>query len=221
MVVQRSRSISTDNWTVTPTVIYQDTRSHGAYGYDPSVGDLEVQRFYPEYRRDRFIQAALTIEGKLGNWDLTYSGDYLDRKDFRRPIIPTMPRLMINLYHSVGGVAGYFAFKNAAGTTIDPRQNVIGSDHFKKLSQELRVSSPQDERFRIVAGLFYQRQSNEIHQDYQVPGLAPDLSVTGYPGHLVADAAVPRRQGLCDVRRGCVRHSAEPHADGGRSWLHL
>jgi outer membrane receptor protein involved in Fe transport len=61
---------------------------------------------------------------------------------------------------------------------------VIGSDHFKKMSQEFRVASPQGERFRVVAGAFYQRQSNEIHQDYQVPGLAPELSVNGFPGTL-------------------------------------
>ncbi|HEX7695541.1 MAG TPA: TonB-dependent receptor plug domain-containing protein, partial [Sphingomonas sp.] len=33
------------NWTVTPTFMYQDTRSHGSYGFDPKVGDLEVQHF--------------------------------------------------------------------------------------------------------------------------------------------------------------------------------
>ena len=69
-----------DNWTVTPTVLYQETRAKGSFGTDPRVGDLQVQHFFPEYRKDRFIQGALTIEGKLGNWDLTYAGAYLDRK---------------------------------------------------------------------------------------------------------------------------------------------
>jgi outer membrane receptor protein involved in Fe transport len=36
----------------------------------------------------------------------------------------------------------------------------------------------------VVGGLFYQRQSNLIHQDYQVAGLADDLSVNGKPGTL-------------------------------------
>ncbi len=61
---------------------------------------------------------------------------------------------------------------------------MLGTDHFKKTSQELRVASPQDERFRIVAGLFYQRQSNAIHQDYRVAGLSPAMSVNGLPGTL-------------------------------------
>ena len=172
------------NWTITPSVTYQDTRSHGSYGFDPRVGDLKVQHFFPEFRRDRFIQAGLTIEGKLGNWDLTYAGAYLDRKTFSSSDYTDYSEAYDNLYSSVGGLAGYFYFQNALGQTIDPRQKVIGSDHFKKLSQEFRVTSPVTDRFRIVAGMFYQRQSNQIHQDYQVANLGPQVSVNGLPGTL-------------------------------------
>ena len=172
------------NWTVTPTVMYQDTRSHGSYGYDPKVGDLQVQHFFPEYRRDRFIQAGLTIEGKVGNWDVTYAGAYLDRKDLQSSDYTDYAEAYDSLYSSAGGIAGYFYFKDNAGRTIDPRQRVIGTDHFKKLSQELRIASPSSDRFRIVAGAFYQRQSNAIHQDYQVANLATNLSVNGSPGTL-------------------------------------
>lgn len=173
-----------ENWTVTPAAIYQETRSHGAYGYDPKVGDLQVQHFFPEYRRDRFIQAALTIEGKLGNWDLTYAGAYLDRRDTQSSDYTDYAEAYDSLYSSVGGIAGYFYFSDNAGNRIDPRQRIVATDHFKKLSQELRIASPSSDRLRLVAGLFYQRQSNDIHQDYRVTGLADALSVNGHPGTL-------------------------------------
>jgi outer membrane receptor protein involved in Fe transport len=174
------------NWTVTPSVIYQENRTHGMYAYDPSVGDLQVQHFYPEYGRDRFIQAALTIEGKLGNWDITYAGAYLDNKDLSVTDYTDYAEAYDAYYASagLGGIAGYQHFVDSSGNTIDPRQTVIGTDHFKKLSQEFRVASPSTDRFRVVAGAFYQHQSNLIHQDYEVPGLAPDVSVTGHPGTL-------------------------------------
>ncbi len=172
------------NWTVTPSLLYQDTRSHGAYGYDPQVGDLKVQHFFPEYRRDRFWQAGLTIEGKVGNWDLTYAGAYLDRKDRQSSDYTDYAEAYDNLYSSVGGLSYYFAYLNNNGNTIDPRQRIVATDHFKKMSQEIRVASPATDRFRIVAGAFYQRQSNLIHQDYQIAGLADDLSVNGSPGTL-------------------------------------
>jgi outer membrane receptor protein involved in Fe transport len=173
-----------DVWTVTPTVLYQEMRSHGTYGFDPQVGDLELQHFYPEYRRDRFIQGALTIEGRIGNWDVTYAGAYLDRRTASSSDYTDYSEAYDNLYASLGGLAGYFYYQDNVGNTIDPRQVVVASDHFKKTSQELRVASPSTEPFRIVAGMFYQRQSNLIHQDYQIPNLGAQVSVNGSPGTL-------------------------------------
>lgn len=173
-----------DNWTVTPTLLYQKQTSSGTFAQDPRVGDLQTQRFNPDQRRDKFIQAALTIEGKLGNFDITYAGAYLDRKTYQANDYTDYSEAYDALYSSYGGLAGYFYFEDSAGNDIDPRQYIIGTDHFRKTSQELRIASPQDERFRVVAGLFYQRQSNEIHQDYMIAGLAPALSVNGLPGTL-------------------------------------
>ncbi|WP_179504441.1 MULTISPECIES: TonB-dependent receptor domain-containing protein [unclassified Sphingomonas] len=173
-----------DNWTVTPGLMYQDTRSHGSYGYDTSLGDLQVQHFLPEYRRDIFAQASLTIEGKIGSWDLTYAGAYLDRKTFSSSDYTDYAEAYDSLYSSAGGLAGYFYYKDNAGNQVTPIQQVIGQDHFKKMSHELRIASPTSEPLRFVGGLFYQRQSNLIHQDYQVAGLADLLSVNGKPGTL-------------------------------------
>jgi len=182
-----------DNWTITPTVLYQKQKNNGTYAQDPRVGDLQTQRFYPDKRTDKFVQAALTIEGKIGNFDVTYAGAYLDRKAYQINDYTDYSEAYDKLYANYtdedgdfvcSGLAGCFYLQDNGGNTIDPRQFIIGTDHFRKLSQELRVASPQDERFRVVAGLFYQRQSNQIHQDYMIPGLADNLSVNGHPGTL-------------------------------------
>lgn len=173
-----------DNWTVTPTLAYQKMLSQGSFAFDQLVGDLEIQRFAPEKRNDKWIQAALTIEGKIGNWDVTYAGAYLDRKTYSESDYTDYSEAYDSLYASVGGLAGYFYFLDSLGNTIDPRQRVIGTDHFKKLSQELRIASPGDQPLRFVGGLFYQRQSNDIFQDYIVNNLGPLVSVNGRPGTL-------------------------------------
>jgi iron complex outermembrane recepter protein len=173
-----------DNWTVDTTVIAQESRTKGRFSADQSLGDLQVQSFQPELSRDRFIQGALTIQGKVGNWDLTYAGAYLDRKSHAESDYTDYAEAYDALYAGSGGVAGYQYFFNTAGQTIDSRQRIIGDDAFTKLSQEFRVASPQEDRFRIVAGLFYQRQTHLIRQDYQVPGLATNRSVNGLPGTL-------------------------------------
>lgn len=173
-----------DNWTVTPAVMYQEMRAYGTYAYDPTVGDLKIQRFAAEPRRDKFIQAALTIEGKLGNWDVTYAGSYLDRKDYTRSDYTDYAEYYDSYYSASGGIAGYQNFVDSLGNTIDPRQYIVGTNHFKKMSHELRVASPSTDRFRLVAGMFMQRQSNDIFQDYKVDNLAPNMSVNGQPGTL-------------------------------------
>ena len=87
------------------------------------AGAAVVGHYFPEYRRDKFIQAALTIEGKIGNWDVTYAGAYLDRKTSSSSDYTDYSEAYDSLYASVGGIAGYFYFQNAAGDTIDPRSS--------------------------------------------------------------------------------------------------
>jgi iron complex outermembrane receptor protein len=174
-----------EHWTVTASLLGQDQRSHGSFGYDPNLGTLEVQRFFPERDHDRFAQAALTVEGRLGTFDITYAGAYLDRRLNTSSDYTDYAEAYDRLYENCcGGIANYFYFTDNAGHQIDPSQHIIGRDHFTKMSHELRLSSPASNPLRFVGGLFYQRQTHLIHQDYQVTNLASALSVNGFPGTL-------------------------------------
>jgi outer membrane receptor protein involved in Fe transport len=173
-----------DNWTATPTFMYQKMRSNGVFFYDPNIGDLKIDRFFQERNKDRFWQAALTIQGRIANFDVTYAGAYMDRPTYSTADYTDYSDAYDQLYEHVGGLAYYFYFHDAAGNTISPQQFIVGTNHFKKLSHELRVASPADKPLRVIAGAFYQTQKNFIHQDYKVFGLAPELSVNGHPGTL-------------------------------------
>ena len=59
----------------------QKTTTQGSFGYDQTIGDLKVAHALPEGSEDKWTQAALTLQGKIGNWDLTYAGAYLKRDD--------------------------------------------------------------------------------------------------------------------------------------------
>ena len=93
---------------------------------------------------------------------MTYAGAYLDRKTYAENDYTDYAEAYDSYYENKGGLAYWFYYQDSAGATIDPRQRVIGTDHFKKLSQELRIASPQDEPLRFVGGVFFQRQSNAI-----------------------------------------------------------
>jgi outer membrane receptor protein involved in Fe transport len=174
-----------DNWTVLPTFMYQNSKAHGVFWMDKGAGDLNTVRFQPEISKDRFWQAALTVEGKIANFfDLTYAGAYMDRPRFSTSDYTDYTVAYDNSYEYCGGLAYCFYFRDDAGNVINPRQHITASDHFKKTSQELRVATPADKPIRALFGAFYQDQKNHIFQDYLVDNLAPDLSVTGYPGTL-------------------------------------
>lgn len=170
-----------DNWTATLGVTGQMEKSHGTFAYKPSRGDLVTSRYFPEVQRDKWYQASLAIEGKVGTFDLTYAGAYFERTAEYTSDYSDYAYLYDTYYAST---PDYFGnnFKDNAGRLINPAQIVSQREQFSKQSHELRLASPSSDRLRLVAGLFYQRQTNNWHNLYTVPGLADAQSVTGLPG---------------------------------------
>ena len=76
-----------DNWTVTPSVMYQKSEQEGSWGDDvndfipEAAGKNKVAHFRDEFYNDEWYQAGLTIEGSISNFDVVYSGNYLNRED--------------------------------------------------------------------------------------------------------------------------------------------
>ncbi len=69
-----------DQWTISPLFLAQHMKTNGDFGYDPHFGDLNVANYFDGYQNDTWYQSALTVEGKISNWDLTYTGGWFDRK---------------------------------------------------------------------------------------------------------------------------------------------
>nr|WP_310524405.1 TonB-dependent receptor [Polymorphobacter sp.] len=166
-----------DDWTFTPSIMGQTQRSKGFFGQDPNLDDLQVTHYAPESAKDDWFQASLTIEGHLSDFDIVYTGSYLKRKVESHTDYSDYSFFYDAFYTS------YVDFiKNNAGQFIDPSQRIDGTDRFTKFSQEFRISSPTDKRLRFIAGAFYQRQTRDIEQNYNIAGLADELSITTKPG---------------------------------------
>jgi outer membrane receptor protein involved in Fe transport len=170
-----------EDWSITPTVMGQAQRSNGVFGYDPSVGDLQVHRYNPDWNRDDWVQMALTVQGKIQDFDVVYSGGYFIRdlqsaNDYSDYSYQYDIHTSYGAYFTTNGGGG-----SGLGTRFDPTQYILGQDHFTKQSHELRFSSPQENPLRVVAGLFYERQVHDIQQDYVINQLPVDLSVTNWP----------------------------------------
>jgi iron complex outermembrane recepter protein len=163
-----------DNWTITPMVMGQRQTVDGFFSYDTTLGRNKVSHAYPEEGDDRWAQAALTVQGKIGNFDLTYAFAHL-----KRDVDTESDYSDYGFWYDT--LLGYGAyFSDDAGNFVNPAQYIQAEDRYKKTSHELRISSPQENRWRLVAGLFLQNQFHDIQQRYRINNLASALSVRGW-----------------------------------------
>lgn len=169
-----------EQWTVTPSVVAQHQSANGVFSYDPTVGYLQVTDFKPDTHVDDWYQSALTVEGKVSDWNVLYSGGW-----FQRHINSEYDYSEYSVaYDKVGYAVAYLQGNN--GQPLDPTQYTIATDQYTKMTHELRITSPADNRFRMTAGAFYQQQTDAIYAAYRVDGLAstnmianPNLNLTG------------------------------------------
>jgi iron complex outermembrane receptor protein len=104
---------------------------------------------------------------------MTYAGAYLKRDaDTRQDYAD------YSFFYDVCCGYGVYAYDNDY-TLVDPSQFINGSDRYKKQSHELRFSSPAENRWRLTAGVFMQRQSHGIFQQYQIANWFDDFEVPG------------------------------------------
>ncbi len=165
-----------DDWSINGTFMGQNTVAHGNIATDPAIGDLAVTHFYPEKTSDRWWQAALTVTGKIGNFDVTYAYAHLNRNQVEHNDYSDYSFWYDQLPYAYGS----YIYDNS-GALINPSQYIIGKDHYNVNSHELRFASPSDERLRAVGGLFWEKSVHDIEQRYMINGLADSLSVPGWP----------------------------------------
>ena len=100
-----------ENWTITPTVTAQEENTKVSSPMTRPSAISGHALFIRNITQDRWYQAALTVQGKIGNLDLVYSGGYMNRCDplprrttriirsgttrctAMAPISPTMPAM--------------------------------------------------------------------------------------------------------------------------------
>jgi iron complex outermembrane receptor protein len=174
-----------DNWTVTPSVSYQKQEQEGSWAddlrdgapeYDYFVpGDQTVAHFREEFVNDEWYQLGLTVEGAIADFDIVYSGNYLNRDQEGQ-----FDYSEYSYWYWSGAFANYFV-NNDGDPVADQNHAFNNDDTYKKTSHELRISSPQDKRVRGLLGFFYQKQEHDFYQEFgRLPGLADSRVPNGH-----------------------------------------
>jgi outer membrane receptor protein involved in Fe transport len=163
-----------DDWSITPQIMSQRQKANGSAGFEPKIGDLQLHHYFPENSDDSWTQAALTVQGKIGNLDLTYAYSHL-----KRDVDSQADYSDYYWYDKLAGYGEYFYDDD--GALIPPAQHIDAKDGYTKTSHEFRITSPKENRWRFVAGAFWQEQQHDIFQRYLIDGLQASQEVPGWP----------------------------------------
>jgi len=166
-----------DDWTITPSLVAQEQHTHGTFLFDPKAGDLQVHDFGNDFSIDKWYLASATVEGKISDWSVLYSGSYL-----RRHFQASQDYSYYNVAYD--STPNYNYFQSQTGVPVFPGQQVDRDNRITSQTHELRISSPTGRRFQVTGGLYYQRQTIDYTANYNIPGLGaslqgPTQAVTG------------------------------------------
>ena len=168
-------------WTITPEITYQYLNAKGGYNFDPRVGDLAVHDYSPTWLIDHWYQAELSIQGKIGDFDIVSATGYFSRTNSNANDY-TYYSVTYDKAVAAGNVGNYYSnFTDKNGHFINPTQQYYGHEHDTKFTQETRLSTPKSWPFQLTIGGFYQYQGLSYDDDYYIPGLSTALN-TGVPG---------------------------------------
>ena len=165
-----------DDWELLPQYMTQQLDVDGVFDHSPEsianlstdsagsriVGDLKVQRFFPDFLDDEFDQFSLTVNGRLGALDLVYAGSFLDRE--------VNNSFDYSGYTQIGGSGAYYICQPDYTLCGDPTQGMIAHIENERTTHELRVSYSEGEKVDFVAGIFLDDIQTKVDTNFYVAG---------------------------------------------------
>jgi outer membrane receptor protein involved in Fe transport len=155
-----------DEWNVLVQHTTQALKTEGVFEYDPNLpGEESVNRFNPTRNQDDFGLTTWTVDGRLAELDVIYTGGFLDRDVFYQQDYTG--------YTNGGGYQAYYictgGYSNAT-ECFDPSKHYLGNTTNERFTNELRVSTNPENRWRATAGVFIDEQESTSDGQFQYFG---------------------------------------------------
>ncbi len=136
----------------------QGTSAQEPYGLDfQPLGKLQTTIFTPSYNKDRYWNSAWTLNGKIGDFKLVYTGSYMTRHIEDQQDYTNYSRTAAGMYYQCTGLYGGAYWGNGLSQCYSPQGYWHDSVRNTHQSHELRVSTPEDKRIRVIAGAFWEK----------------------------------------------------------------
>jgi iron complex outermembrane receptor protein len=173
-----------DDWNALIVQSFQNMEADGLSTQYPigsngqALGPWQVTEFTPAYDKDRYENTALTINGKIGDLKAVYTGGYLDRHIDQVNDYSNYTRSAYGFYYTCSGGpgGGGFGAGGSPGAGVPPGgtapvcyspitswRDQVTNTH---LSNEFRVSTPDDWRLRGILGAYYEDYKIEDNMNF-------------------------------------------------------
>ncbi len=173
----------TPDWNLLVTQSYQHIDAEGTFATYPigsdfqPLGPLQTTTFAPSYNRDTYWNTAWTVNGKIADWKLVYTGAYMTRHIESQQDYSNYSRTGGGMYYQcTGSGTGFGASPNTfCYSPVGYWHDAIRNTHH---SEELRFSSPENKRLRVIGGAYYEKFKiqDEMHFNYEtIPGCTNGL----------------------------------------------
>jgi outer membrane receptor protein involved in Fe transport len=149
-----------EDWSVDLMHIRQQLSTDGVFDYEPAVGPMKVTQFNENSLRDEFDQTTWTLNGRMGALDLIYTGSYLNHDALQKADYASYSNigLYVPYYECDKGIYYTAAYNgNIGNTCYTPNKSYQVRNRTKRMTHELRVTTPAENRIRATAGLFYDK----------------------------------------------------------------
>jgi len=208
-----------EDWNALVTQSYQTIDADGVFwqeeydGLGQKLPDLSVQLYNPSYNKDRFSNTAWTINGRIDQLKLVYTGGYLDRHADQQQDYTNYSRGQYAEYYQCnmpGSVVNGVTTPPGGNTCYSP--SGFWTDHESTVHQshELRVSTPDDWRLRALGGLFWEDYTIHEQTDWFY-GSNPNFVPIAPPAGVTANNPNVRPPGdmfFDDITRGYKQKAA-------------
>ncbi|MGB2315323.1 MAG: TonB-dependent receptor domain-containing protein, partial [Porticoccaceae bacterium] len=152
-----------EDWSVLVQHTSQELDVEGSFLIDSRLGDEKSEKYSPERTQDDFGLTTWTLEGRVSNLDVVYTGGYLDRDvdsvvDYTHynngGAYVTYYMCSGNIYASDDPTEDSYSSMANVNTCFDPTKTYRDQTHNERTTHELRVSTDADNRVRLLGGVY-------------------------------------------------------------------
>jgi outer membrane receptor protein involved in Fe transport len=146
------------DWDVLIAESYQRMDAQGTFATYPigsdfqTLGPLQTTVFTPSYNKDEYWNTAWTVNGKIGDLKVVYTGAYMTRHIETQQDYTNYSRTGGGMYYQcTGGSTGWGAGAPYCYSPVAYWHDKVRNTH---LTNEVRLSTPDDKRIRVIVGAY-------------------------------------------------------------------